>query len=301
MSTSPGSSRHPHREAPAPHGAALRGGRFAVVGSPIGHSLSPAMHRAAYRELGITDAVYDAFDVPEGDLIAFLTDGSGAQLDGLSVTMPGKPEARALAADTDRATALLGIANTLLHRPDGTWRAENHDVHGIRAALEARGCTVPRTGGILGSGATALSALLALVEAGAQQVRISARRPEALDIHQQLARTLGVDLEVVPWERAAEVLQADAVVSALALPGSEALAAAWAGEELPAPGVFLEVLYAPDPPPLAALLGERGVVLASGLEMLAHQADMQVRAMTGAAAAPVEAMLAAARAAIAAR
>lgn len=288
--------------APAPCAAApLRGGRFAVVGSPIAHSLSPAMHRAAHRALGIDDATYDAFDVPAGHLATFLTDGPGAHLDAVSVTMPGKPEARALAAATDRTAALLGIANTLVRRGDGSWRAENHDVHGIRAALRARRAGAPVTGGILGSGATALSALLALAEAGAQEILISARRPEALAPHTRLAETLEVRLRAVPWERAAEVLHTDACVSALALAGSAALAAAWSGEELAVPGVFLEVLYAPDPPPLAALLGERGALLASGLEMLAHQADMQVRAMTGAANAPVEVMLAAARAEIAAR
>ena len=152
--------------------------RFAVVGSPVGHSLSPVLHRTAYAALGVRDAVYERHEVPAGALEEFLLHGPGRELTGLSVTMPGKPEAFALAAETDAASRALRVSNTLLRRADGSWRAENHDVHGIVAALRDHGAVDGDSGAVLGSGATALSAVAALVELGARTVLLSARSAE---------------------------------------------------------------------------------------------------------------------------
>lgn len=276
--------------------------RFAVVGSPVSHSLSPVLHRAAYRELGVDDAAYARHEVPAGELDAFLADGPGRELQGLSVTMPGKPEAHAVAAEHDGTSLRLGIANTLLRRPDGGWRAENHDVHGIVAALRPLLDGGPTTGAVLGSGATALSATAALAELGVDRLLLSARRPEALAPLRELAEASGIAVAEVPWERSAELLDAEAVVSALAAEGAAAVAERWGGQgPLPRPGAFLDVLYEPWPAPLAALVTATGAPVADGLQMLAHQADMQVRSMLGVPEAPVEAMLAAARAELASR
>jgi shikimate dehydrogenase len=270
--------------------------RFAVVGSPVDHSLSPVLHRTAYTALGIADAVYARHDVPAGRLATFLQEGPGRELSGLSVTMPGKPEAFALAAEADATSRALGISNTLLRREDGSWRAENHDVHGIVAALRDHGTSAPATGAVLGSGATALSAVAALVELGVDTVLLSARSPDKLAPLEEYAARHGVAVRRIPWERHHEVLAADAAVSALAIDGAAAVAAQWrARSALPRPGVLLDVLYDPWPAPLAAVVSEAGGEVADGLEMLAHQADMQLRSMLGVAAAPVARMLAAAR------
>ena len=273
--------------------------RFAVVGSPIGHSLSPVLHRTAYEALGITDADYARHDVPAGELESFLQDGPGRELSGLSVTMPGKPEACALAVEADATARALGIANTLLRREDGLWRAENHDVHGIVAALRAHGVQAPRSGGVLGSGATALSAVAALLELGADTVLLSARSPHKLAPLEECAAQRGASVHLVPWTQQHEVLETDAVISALAVEGAQAVAAQWsARSSLPRPGALLDVLYDPWPAPLAAVVASTGGEVADGLEMLAHQADMQLRSMLAIPAAPVPRMLAAARAAL---
>lgn len=270
--------------------------RFAVVGSPIAHSLSPLLHSTAYAALGLDDAEYGRHEVRAGELEAFLRSGPGRELEGLSVTMPGKPEAAALASERDELTALLGVANTLLRRPDGTWRAENHDVHGIAQALRDHGAREVHSLGVLGSGATAASAVAAAAELGAERVILSARSPEKLADARGVGERLDLSVTVLDWERSHEILSADCVVSALALAGAQAVAEAWAQHELPAPrGAVLDVLYAPSPPPLAALLRERGYETADGLEMLVHQADRQLRAMVGVDAAPTAAMLAVAR------
>lgn len=275
--------------------------RFAVVGSPVEHSLSPLLHQTAYAELGIDDAEYTRFEIGAGRLAASLRgDGPCAGIDGFSVTMPGKAEAFALAEEHDSTSALLGVANTLLRLPSGGWRAENHDVYGIAQALRDHGVEKISTLGILGSGATAASALSAGAQLGASTALISARVRGKIDLLAPVAERLGLQLARIDWADSHRVLEADAVVSALALPGTEALVEAWATIALPTSAqAVLDVLYDPSPPPLAALLRSRGIATADGLDMLVHQADMQLRSMLGITQAPVEAMFAATRAVVA--
>ena len=213
--------------------------------------------------------------------------------------MPGKPEAHALAEEHDEISRRLGVANTLLRRADGGWRAENHDVHGIAQTLREHGAQAPATGGVLGSGATALSALAALLSLGARTVLLTARSPEKLAPLQELAGEVGARTILVPWTAHHEVLEADAVVSALAVAGARDVTARWearGAERLPRPCVLLDVLYDPWPAPVAAVVRRAGGEVADGLEMLAHQADMQVRSMLQVPSAPVETMSSAARA-----
>ncbi|GAA4527138.1 shikimate dehydrogenase [Brachybacterium paraconglomeratum] len=275
--------------------------RFAVVGSPVEHSLSPILHLTAYEALGMTDAVYERHQVRSGELAAFLRDGPGRGLQGLSVTMPGKPEAYALGTEADETSRQLGISNTLLRTGQG-WRAENHDVHGIVAALRDHGADRPLTGAVLGSGATALSALAALAELGVHRVLLSARSPQKLAPLEELAASRGMSTQQVPWAEHHEVLTAEVVVSALAIDGAQAVAEQWrARPGLAVPEVLLDVLYDPWPAPIAEVIQRAGGEVADGLEMLAHQADMQVRSMLGVPAAPVSEMLAAARTELARR
>lgn len=269
--------------------------RFAVVGSPVEHSLSPVLHRTAYELLGISDAVYERHQVRSGELAQFLREGPGRGLQGLSVTMPGKPEAYALGIEADETSRRLGISNTLI-RTGQQWRAENHDVHGIVAALRDHGADSPVTGAVLGSGATALSALAALAELGVQRVLLSARSAHKLAPLEEFAATRGVAVDRIPWERHHEVLTAEVAVSALAVDGARAVAEQWRAQSgLAVPGVLLDVLYDPWPAPIADVIQCAGGEVADGLEMLAHQADMQLRSMLAVPAAPVREMLTAAR------
>ena len=110
------------------------GRRAAVLGRPIAHSLSPVIHNAGYAAAGLSDWSYDAHDCGEEELAGFVA-GLGPEWVGLSLTMPLKEVALAVAdAVSDRAAA-LGAANTLVRRPDGTWWAENTDAPGMVDAL----------------------------------------------------------------------------------------------------------------------------------------------------------------------
>ena len=247
--------------------------RAAVLGSPIGHSLSPSLHRAAYRAMGL-DWSYDAVEVDEAGLAAFLA-GLGPEWAGLSLTMPLKEAVIPLLAEVDPEARSIRSVNTVVPAADG-WRGTNTDVYGITQSLLERGLdATPRSATILGAGATARSAVAALVRLGAHSVVVCARRPEAASEVVDLASRFGLPGRSAPLDPDAGLVRADVVISTL--PG--AAAADWAPLAGSAGGVLLDASYHPWPTPLAASW-ESGRV-ASGRDMLLWQAVEQVRLMTG--------------------
>ncbi|MBI1350753.1 MAG: shikimate dehydrogenase [Actinomycetales bacterium] len=247
--------------------------RAAVLGSPIAHSLSPALHRAAYRALGLA-WTYDAIDVDEAALPAFL-DGLDDTWAGLSLTMPLKEAVIPLLAEVDPEARSLRSVNTVLPLDRG-WRGTNTDVYGMTQALTEAGLdATPRHAVVLGAGATARSALAALLRLGAGEVVVAARRPEAADALCDLGRSLGLRMHTTDLDPDPQLVRVDVVVSTL--PG--AAAEPWAGMVGDAPGVLLDASYHPWPTPLAANWGSGRI--ASGRDMLLWQAVEQVRLMTG--------------------
>lgn len=260
--------------------------RAAVVGSPIAHSLSPVLHRAAYRALGLDDWSYEIREVGPGRL-AEVVAGLSPQWAGLSVTMPAKQEALALADEVGEAASLAGAANTLTRGAQG-WRADNTDVVGlVRALREAARAADPAPAGasgwtpehavLIGSGATARSALVALRDLGVRQVDLVVRdraRPQTLALAERLglsARQLRYDAGMAAWG------EPDVVVSTVP---------AGAVPPVDEPGgltsaVVLDVVYAGWPSPWALALAAHHVTVESGGLMLLHQAGEQVRLMTG--------------------
>jgi shikimate dehydrogenase len=282
---------------PVVHEAVLNA---AVLGSPIAHSLSPVLHRAAYEALGLEQWRYAAHEVGEEAFLPFVA-GLDETWRGLSLTMPLKELAFDVASDVSPVALATGAVNTLVRRATGEWDAHNTDVHGIVAALA--GAAGPGAAGltsatVLGSGATARSALAALARLGVRHVRLAVRaqaRPATL----RLAADLGVEVEQVPLSQWAEVTGTDEpvlVVSTLPTGAGRAAAEVLAGRHLH--GTMLDVVYADWPTPLARGGATAGLEVVSGLDMLVHQAGEQVRLMTGREA-PLEAMFAAAHEAVA--
>jgi shikimate dehydrogenase len=272
--------------------------RAAVLGSPIAHSLSPALHRAAYRALGLIDWAYGAHEVREPDLAGFVI-RLGPEWAGLSLTMPLKEAAFEVADEVSDQAREVGAINTLVRRPDGGWRGENTDVYGVSQALRAAGRAHVASSMVLGSGATARSVVAALATLGCAKVTFAVRsvaRPQTLD----QARRAGLEVEVVQLgQLSSRIRQASVVISTLpadALPDT-----AWA--DLLPPGslvsdqLLMDVVYAGWPSPLALTFSDAGASVLSGIEMLVHQAAEQVHLMTGQLA-PVEQMRAAGLAAM---
>jgi shikimate dehydrogenase len=151
--------------------------RCAVLGDPVDHSLSPVIHRAAYRALGLDDWRYDAVQVPSGGLAAFLEGLDPAEWRGLSLTMPLKREAVPLLGSYDEWVRATGVCNTVLLDPDGSRHGLNTDVTGALMVLGEHDVPVQRAV-VLGGGATATSLLLALAERGMRQATLVVRDPD---------------------------------------------------------------------------------------------------------------------------
>lgn len=208
----------------------MTGAHAAVAGHPIGHSLSPRLHAAAYEVLG-ERIDYRTLDLEEGELtgeVALLR--QDPQWRGLSVTMPLKSEAAELADELTDVARAVGTVNTLVPGPDGAVLGHNSDVSGIAAALRAAGpCPPAPRAAVLGGGGTATAALAALQQLGAPRadlwVRSASRAQRAIDA----ADRLGLELRIRPWDEAAEHLAGyDLVVCTLPPNGADELAAALA-------------------------------------------------------------------------
>lgn len=251
-------------------------GHCAVLGDPVGHSLSPALHRAAYDRLGWA-WTYDAVRVPAGGLAGFLGGRDGSWR-GLSLTMPLKREALVLAGAVASPRArLAGGVNTLVLRDGRPVAADNTDLPGAVAAVRERYAGPVTAGTVLGGGATAASTGLALCELGARTVRLLARDPEraAAAAAAVAAHPSGPAVEVRPL--AGSEVVGEIVVSTIPAAAQDA---DLVGRSAAAAVVF-EVVYDPWPTPLAAAAGAAGQVTVGGLDLLAHQAVLQVELFSG--------------------
>ncbi|MFJ7149831.1 shikimate dehydrogenase [Streptomyces sp. NPDC100445] len=275
---------------------AVDGRRAAVLGSPIAHSLSPVLHRAAYEALGLTGWSYDSFEVDEAALPGFL-DRLGPEWAGLSLTMPLKRAVIALADEVSETAAAVGAVNTLVLTEDGRRIGDNTDIPGMVAALREHGIEQVDSAAVLGAGATASSALAALARVCTGEVVAYVRSAARAAEMRQWGERLDVEVRTADWADAAEALRAPLVIATTPADTTDALAAAVPER----PATLFDVLYDPWPTELAARWSMFGGAVVSGLDLLVHQAVLQVERMTGRAPAPVEAMRRAGEHALAAR
>lgn len=258
-----------------------------MLGHPIGHSLSPALHRAAYAWLGL-DWTYEACDVSAAGLADFVA-GLDTSWRGLSLTMPLKRAVVPLLASLDPVAALTGAANTVV-LDGGGLHGSNTDVPGILDALAEVGVVPgPAEGGggpsggrtclVLGGGATAASAVLALARLAPLEVVVAVReRSRAVEVL-DLAVISGVRARAVPLLSPAEWGRPDLVVSTLPATAADAVAAAVAGC-LTAGATVFDVVYDGWPTSLARAAATAGATVVSGGDLLVHQARGQVQAFT---------------------
>lgn len=269
--------------------------RLAVLGSPIAHSKSPAIHAAAYRELGL-DWSYGRERLEAAELEGFLA-SRGTAWRGFSLTMPLKEEAHRLAAVLDPVAAESGVANTLLRIAGGVgagprWAGFNTDVPGLAAAIRRAGLDATSTI-VIGSGATAVSAILAARRLGARHVEVVARNPRAVGElvgrfaetrEPEAAETLHVSGTVLRHSAENRLLlgvppsdprESAPTLVISTLPGP-------AGGDLEVPEELMriplfDVAYDPWPSPLAARWKAAGGEAHAGIGMLVEQALIQIR------------------------
>jgi shikimate dehydrogenase len=263
---------------------------YGILGWPVRHSLSPAMHNAAFAAAEL-DCVYLAFEVPPERLKRALKGAEALGLHGLNLTIPHKEAAVSLCQRLDAGALRVGAVNAIRFER-GVTVGYNTDAPGFLKALELRLGFDPREARalVLGAGGVARAVIAALADRGAAEIRVAARTPGRGEILcQQLCRGHG---QLVPWAAApmaAAFAEADLVVSCLppeaTPPGLEAL---------PARAAVLDVAYGHDTALLAAAR-RAGARATDGLEMLVQQGALSFVLWT-AFDAPVEEMRAAAQA-----
>ncbi|WP_454855856.1 shikimate dehydrogenase [Promicromonospora soli] len=265
--------------------------RAAVLGHPVAHSLSPVLHTAAYRALGLDGWEYGVHDVTQDALPGFLRDVDQSWA-GLSLTMPLKQVVIGLLDHVDPLAEAVGAVNTVLFstvRGGTVSTGTNTDVHGIVAALRERLGTGRVTDAVvLGGGATAASALAAVAELGCASPRVFVRSLDRIGPLREAVARMGVSpsFEVFDDKATTSALAAaDAVVSTMPKYAADTWAPlltdllADAGEK--PGGVLLDVVYDPRPTALQSAWAALGAGTVGGERMLLHQAAEQVRLMTG--------------------
>jgi shikimate dehydrogenase len=273
--------------------------RAAVLGSPIGHSLSPVLHRAAYAALGLTWWRYEAIECDEAGLSPLL-DRCGPDWAGLSLTMPLKRTVLPLLDRMDPLVTDVGAANTVLFAA-AQRLGYNTDVPGMVSALAEGDVGSGAEAGpavILGGGATACAAVAALRELGERSVAVAVRDPGRASDLLATAGRLGVAVTLRPFDAAA--LAGARLIISTVPPGAADVIAGAIGELRHRPDVVFDVSYHPWPSALGGAAARAGATVVDGFELLLGQAALQVELMTGRPA-PLAEMRAAGRAALTAR
>lgn len=267
--------------------------RAAVIGHPVGHSLSPVLHTAAYDALGLEGWEYTAVDTTVERLpdVVQKLDLSWA---GLSVTMPLKHAVMDMVDHVDPLARAVGAVNTVLVGPSQggiTLTGTNTDVHGLVEAIreglaERHGTrrTPVRDAVVLGGGATAASTLAALGELGCTTPLVLVRSLARASGLQEAAERMGVTprFEVLePVAVPAALARADVVVATMPAHAADPVADTLRRRGDRPAGVLLDVVYDPRPTALSQAWAAPGGTVVGGERMLLHQAVEQVRLMTG--------------------
>ena len=246
----------------------------AVIGNPVRHSLSPALHNAGFAATGV-DWVYTAFEVEAGGARAALDAMRTFGLGGLSVTMPHKEDVAELVDELDAAAAALHSVNTVVPISDGRLKGHSTDGAGFLASLAAQGVEIEgKRVCVLGGGGAARAIVDALARAGAAAITVVNRSHERATVAAALAEGVGA------------VGQPDAIADCDILVNATSIG--MGSDELPCDPQLLhdgqvvaDIVYHPRSTALLAAARDRGAHTVEGLGMLVHQAVVQQQLWTG--------------------
>jgi len=267
-----------------------------IIGWPVAHSLSPAIHNAAFEALGL-DWVYLPLPVPPGELADALAGLRALGFSGANVTMPYKGEVAERMADLSEDAERLHAVNTIVFGSEGP-AGENTDAPGFErflrrdAGFESRGSTAL----VYGAGGAARACSLALARGGLEHLTVAARDLGRADGVREAVDGFGTRLSLVGFDDAQDA-SADLIVNATPLGARD--------ETLPLPRLdahtlVVDLLYRPSLTPLLAAAREVGAPAFGGLGLLLHQAALSFERWTGQAP-PLDVMSAAALAELAER
>jgi shikimate dehydrogenase len=256
-----------------------------IIGWPVAHSLSMRLHGFWLRQFDI-DGLYAPFPVRPGSLEQALRALPLLGIAGVNLTVPHKVEAMAVLDRVDDLTRRIGAANTIIVAEDGALEGRNTDGYGFIESLRAGAPGWSASGGleagpavVLGAGGAARAVIVALLDAGAPNIRLANR---TLSTAQGLADELGPNIEAVPWDQRGAVLGDAALLvntTSLGLTGHKPLEIAL--DDLPQSALVTDVVYAPLMTGLLTAAAARGNKTVDGLGMLLHQGRPGFKAWFG--------------------
>lgn len=242
----------------------------AVLGSPISHSLSPLLHKNAYEYLGI-DATYEAFDVKSGSLDSFLAEH--VELDCLSLTMPLKEEAIAIADSVTSIAQQISSGNTL-RKKDGKWELTTTDVEGFVFSTLQHKVSIEGSVLVIGGGATA-RAVVGGCNGISEVIHVISRNRD----RESLIRAAAPSSQIIfhPWQTNALINSTDLIVNTT----PKSVADIFIDSVKKPVGVYFEILYNPWPTHLLHDWREKGGSSIDGLDLLIHQGISQIELFSG--------------------
>lgn len=236
--------------------------RGAVLGSPISHSLSPVLHRAAFESIGVAGS-YEAIDVPSGTLSEFFLSNQ-SEFDYFSLTMPLKEEAHLLQVTCDELSLRIGSINTL-YKKEGRWLATSTDGSGFLAALAAQGFSSFSNALVLGAGGTA-RAVAGALDGNAKTLSVMGRTSTRRDALERCVEES--EFTYLPWKNDPDINSYDLIINTTPAGAADLLA-----ENLPVQvsGLLFDVIYKPWPTVLASAWEDRSGKVINGKELLLWQ------------------------------
>ncbi len=275
----------------------MKARRFAVIGDPVGHSKSPAMHAAAYRALGLPH-VYEAVRATAEEVPRVVDALRQGLYDGLNVTVPHKERVLPLVDVVQPGASAAGAANTLVRTGDGRLTAHNTDAPALAAELRAlAGPGAPWAGAralVLGSGGAARAAVAAFAELGVGEILVRARAFDDAARRERFLATAPAPVTLQSWaagrseEGVLALVQATSAGMTGASPGDE-VAGVVGWSSVPEAAVAIDVVYAPRDTPWLRAARARGLRADDGLGMLARQGALALQLWLGVPA-PLDAM-----------
>lgn len=252
-----------------------------LIGHPVGHSVSPQMHNAAFRALGL-NYVYLAFDVLPKMLADAVAGLRALGVAGFNVTIPHKVAVMRLLDELDRSAERMSAVNTVVNH-HGVLRGYNTDLHGIRRALEGRGLPISMPALVIGAGGAARAAVAALIDLGFRRILIANRTIDRGLALAEIARSLGASAEALDLDEGRRrAVECGVVVNATPVGMyPDTSATPLMAEEIRRGMIVLDLVYNPPRTRLLEEAKRAGAVPVSGLDVLVYQGAEAFRLWTG--------------------
>lgn len=261
---------------------------YAVIGDPIDHSLSPALHNASFAFLGL-DCTYIAYRIPKGELDAGIDDLRKIGISGFNVTIPHKVDMMRLLDEADAVCTTVGATNTVVNT-DGYLKGYNTDVDGFldpikRRKIDCNGMDAL----VVGAGGAARAIVAGLAKERVRSITIANRTPQNAESLSRFAKQLGVKSDSVDIATAGDIASRFKLIVNATSVGLKGMGLPISTKNITRESVVYDVVYTPVETPLILQAKERNASIIYGWEMLIAQAMKSFEIWIGRPA-PYEAM-----------